>query len=166
MRTSSLRARASVATLAASLAVMTLIAPVAAAPPQQVTIVSNVTFNQSGGFNFGDFHASGKAAETGLICEDGTFVDTGIRFAGGQSGRGIVQLQVDKAFTCTGGDTFFVKMQIQANFDTGYETFTWVVKGGTGAYEHFRGSGSGSTVPLPGDPRPGNINTFVGFLLG
>ena len=77
----------------------------------------------------------------------GTFVDTGIRFAGYQSDRGIVQLQVDKAFTCADGSgTFFVKLQIQANFDTGIESFTWVVQGGTANYSALRGSGTGSTA--------------------
>jgi hypothetical protein len=96
-----------------------------------------------------------------LICASGTFVDTGIRFAGFQSGRGEVQLQVLKHFMCAGGaGTFDVKMQIQANFDTGIETFTWIITGGTGPYASLRGGGSGSTVPTD----TGNINTYVGSL--
>jgi hypothetical protein len=159
MRTGNRRARATVAVLAASLALVTVIGPVSAAAPQQVAIVSSVTFTPDG--NLGDFDASGDAAEEGLICASGTFVDTGIHFAGYQSGRGIVQLQVFKEFDC-GDGTFFVKMQIQANFDTGFETFTWVVQGGTGAYEHLRGSGRGHTVPRDG----GNTNYYDGLLIG
>jgi hypothetical protein len=154
--------RPTIAVLVATLALMAVVAPVAAGSPQQVTIVSHVTFNPDGP-NYGDFSTSGQATDSGLICPSGTFVDTGIRFAGYQSGRGMVQLQVDKAFTCADGTgTFFVKLQIQANFDTGIETFTWVAQGATGHYGALRGSGTGSTVP---NPPIGNINTYEGFLL-
>ncbi len=155
-------ARVTVAVLAAVLAVVAVVAPVAAASPQQVTIVSHVTFNPDGP-NYGDFAATGAAADSGLICATGTFVDTGLRFAGYESDRGIVQLQVVKAFTCADGSgTFFVKLQIQANFDTGIESFSWIVGGGTGNYVALRGGGPGSTVP---NAPIGNINTYEGFLL-
>ena len=134
--------------------------PVAAGAPEGVTIVSDVTFVE-GGPNIGSFTTSGDAADSGAICAAGSFEDTGIRFAGGQADRGIVQLQVFKTFTCDDDSgTFDVKMQIQANFDTGIETFSWVVTGGTGDYASLRGSGLGSTVPRPG----GNTNTYVGML--
>ena len=156
------RQRAIVAVLAAILALVAAAAPVGAASPQSVTIVSHVTFNPDGP-NYGDFVASGDAADSGLICTSGTFVDTGIRFAGFQSDRGTVQLQVVKEFTCDDGTgTFIVKLQIQANFDTGIESFTWVVLGGTDDYASLRGAGSGSTVP---NAPIGNINTYEGFLL-
>ena len=134
-----------------------------AASPQSVTIVSHVTFNPDGP-NYGDFVTSGDATDSGPICTSGTFVDTAIRFAGFQSDRGIVQLQVVKEFTCGDGTgTFIVKLQIQANFDTGIESFTWVVLGGTGDYASLQGAGTGSTVP---NAPIGNINTYEGFLLG
>ena len=137
-------------------------APVAAASPQTVTIVSNVTFNPDGP-NYGDFVTSGTATDGGLICPSGTFVDVGIRFAGYQSDRGMVQLQVLKEFTCDDGSgTFVAKLQIQANFDTGIESFTWVVLNGTGDYASLRGAGTGSTVP---NAPVGNVNTYEGFLL-
>jgi hypothetical protein len=156
------RMHAIVAMLSAILALMAVGGPVAAAPPQSLTIVSHVTFNPDGP-NYGDFGASGSAVDSGLICAGGTFVDTGIRFAGYQSDRGMVQLLVIKEFTCNDGTgTFVVKLQIQANFDTGIETFTWVVLGGTGDYGSLHGGGSGSTVP---NAPIGNINTYEGFLL-
>jgi hypothetical protein len=156
------RARAIVAVLGATVALVTAIAPVAAAAPQQVTIVSHVTF-VDGGPNYGDFVASGPAVDGGLICASGTFVDTGIRLAGLPSPRGGVQLQVVKQFTCEDGfDTFVVKLQIQADFNTGIESFNWVVLDGTGDYAALRGRGGGSTVP---EPPTGNINTYEGFLL-
>jgi hypothetical protein len=150
------------AVLAAILALVAVAAPVGAASPQSVTIVSHVTFNPDGP-NFGDFVTSGEATDSGLICASGTFVDTGIRFAGFQSDRGTIQIQVVKEFTCDDGTgTFRVKLQIQANFETGIESFTWVVLGGTGDYASLRGGGSGSTVP---NAPIGNINTYEGFLL-
>ena len=162
MPTFNLRARSSVAMLAAAVALLAVAGPVGAATPQGVTIVSHVTFNPDGP-NYGDFVASGDAVDSGVICSSGTFVDLGIRFAGFQSNRGVVQLQVVKEFTCDDGSgTFVVKMQIQANFDTGIESFSWVVLDGTGDYGSLHGSGSGSTVP---NAPIGNINTFVGFVL-
>jgi hypothetical protein len=162
MRNPSHRSRFAGGIVAATFAVIATVAPVAAASPEQVTIVSHVTFNPDGP-NYGDFDASGAAVDSDAICPSGTFVDTGIRFAGFQSPRGVVQLQVGKTFTCDDGSgTFDVKMQIQADFDTGLESFRWVITGGTGAYDSLRGSGGGSTVP---NPPIGNINTFEGFLV-
>ena len=156
------RRHALVAMLAAVLALTVIAGPVGAASPQSVTIVSHVTFNPDGP-NYGDFVATGDAVDNGVICASGTFVDVGIRFAGFQSDRGMVQLQVVKEFTCGDGTgSFIAKLQIQANFDTGIESFTWVVLGGTGAYGSLHGSGSGSTVP---NAPIGNINTYEGFLL-
>jgi hypothetical protein len=156
------RTHAIVAMLAAVLALTAIAGPVGAASPQSVTIVSHVTFNPDGP-NYGDFVATGNAVDSGVICASGTFVDVGLRFAGFQSNRGIVQLQVVKEFTCDNGTgSFIAKLQIQANFDTGIESFTWVVLGGTGAYGSLHGGGSGSTVP---NAPIGNINTYEGFLL-
>jgi hypothetical protein len=155
------RTHPKVAMLAAILVLMAIAGPTGAASPKSVNIVSHVTFNPDGP-NYGDFDASGSAVDSGLICASGTFVDTGIRFAGFQSNRGIVQLQVVKEFTCGDGTgTFVVKLQIQANFDTGIESFTWVVLGGSGEYGSLHGGGSGSTVP---NAPIGNINTYEGLL--
>jgi hypothetical protein len=163
MRTADLSPRKIVAAIAAMFVLLAVAGPVGATSPQQVTIVSHVTFNPDGP-NYGDFAASGDAVDSGLICESGTFVDTAIRFAGFQSDRGTVQILVVKAFTCDDGSgTFTVKLQIQANFVTGLESFSWVVLDGTGDYASLRGSGSGSTVP---NPPVGNVNTYEGFLLG
>ena len=167
MRPATRRARAILGALAASMALVIVAGPVAAASPQPMTIVSHVTFNPDGP-NYGDFAITGAAADSGLVCDSGTFEDTGIHFAGYQSdhaGRTVVQLQVNKTFSCDDGSgMFFVKMQIQADFDTGLETFTWVVQGGTDDYGNLRGSGSGSTIR--DDDGNGNTNTYTGFLIG
>jgi hypothetical protein len=162
MRTRQPGIRPVLAVLAAALALGVMAGPAAAAaPPKPVTIVSDVTFNPDGP-NFGSFTATGAAVDAGTMCGSGTFVDTGIRFAGFQGRQGEVQLQVFKTFTCDDGSgTFDVKMQIQANFDTGIETFQWVITGGTGDYAALHGSGSGTTVPREG----GNTNTYVGAVL-
>jgi hypothetical protein len=158
------RARVVLTTFAAMLMVVAVAAPVGAASPQSLTLVSTTTFDPAG--NHGTFAASGAAVPS-LICASGSFVDTGIKFAGFQSNKA-VQLQVFKTYSCSNADSFFVKMQIHANFD-GTEVFTWVVQGGTGTFAQLHGSGSGSTVGIfvstpDGPVETGNINTFVGSL--
>jgi hypothetical protein len=163
MRTSSRPARAIVAVVAATLALISVLGPVAAGTPQQVQIVSHMNFNPDGP-NFGDFTATGSAVDSGLVCASGTVVDTGIVFGGFQSGRS-AQILVRKTFTCADGSgTFFVKIQVHLDFETETESFTWVVLGGTGDYESLRGSGDGSTVSDGSDPQTGNFNTYTGFL--
>jgi hypothetical protein len=139
------------------------LAPAAAAQTEQVTITSHMTFNFPNP-NTGDFTTSGPATDSGLICPAGTVVDTSLVFGGFQSGRGF-QVLVRKTFTCgDGSGTFFVKLAVHAAAD-GTESFTWVVQGGTGAYESLHGSGTGSTVPND-DPSTGNTNNYEGFLVG
>ena len=75
---------------------------------------------------------TGLAVDSGLVCASGSVVDTGIVFAGFKSGRS-AQILVRKTFTCDGGGTFFVKIQVHLDFETSTETFTWVVTGGTGS---------------------------------
>ena len=159
MRTRQPGVRPILATLSALLALGVVAAPAAAAaPPQGVTIVSDVTFANEGP-NFGDFEATGATVDAGTMCASGTFVDDGIRFAGFQGRQGDIQIQVLKTFTCDDGSgTFSLKMQIQATPDTGIETFQWVITGGTEDYDSLRGSGTGTTVPREG----GNTNTYVG----
>ena len=161
MRTRRPGIRPVLAILSALLALGVVAGPVAAAPPKGVTIVSDVTF-VDGSPNVGEFDATGAAVDTGTLCASGTFVDTGIRFAGFQGRQGDVQITVFKTFTCDDGSgTFDLKMQIQATPDTGIETFQWVITGGTGEYATLHGSGTGTTVPRTG----GNTNTYVGGVL-
>jgi hypothetical protein len=153
MRTSSHRARAIVAALAASLALATAIGPVAAAQPrpQQVTIVSDMTV--PGNPNYGSFTASGSP----LICRSGLVVDTRLVMLRGSFETEYV-LTVDKTFTCSESDTFFARLLVRGN--GGVETFAWVILGGTGKYHGLFGLGSGSTVPIEG----GATNTYTGYL--
>ena len=151
-------------TVAASLALIVVIAPASAASPEAVHIVSHMDFNQ-GDFNTGDFHASGDAVENDTLCSDGTVQDTRIIFAGGQSGRK-AQIPVRKTFTCDDDSgTFFVKIQVHLDFATSTETFSWVIQGGTGDYAGLSGSGQGTTVSDGSDPQTGNYNTYDGFVI-
>jgi hypothetical protein len=164
MRTFNRPARAVVAVLAATVALMTVLASASAASPSQVQFVSHMTFNPDGP-NFGDFTASGSAVDQGVVCASGSVVDTGIVFAGFQSGRA-AQILVRKTFTCgDGSGAFFVKIQVHLDFETSTESFTWVAMGGTGPYANLRGSGDGFTVSDGSDPQTGNINTYGGFLV-
>jgi len=154
MRTSSHRARAIVAALAASLVLVTVIGPAAASTsPQRVTIVSDMKV--PGSPNYGSFTASGSA----LICESGDVIDTRLVLLRGSFETDFV-LTVNKTFTC--GDqsgTFFARLLVRMS--GGVETFTWVILGGTGRYHDLFGLGSGSTVAIDG----GVTNTYTGYLV-
>jgi hypothetical protein len=153
MRTSDRRTRLAVGFLAASLALMTVIGPAAAAKPQPVTIVSPVVL-VDGGYNYGTFTRSGSD----LICASGSFVDTRYVWAGmpyGSNPHGD-NLQVDKTFDCGNGLIYF-RLKVHGVYVG--ETFNWVILGGTGAYAGLHGEGQGTTVY--GDPL---TNTYTGSL--
>ena len=136
----------------------------AASKTQQVNITSHMSFNDPPP-NTGDFTTSGPATDSGLICEVGRVVDTGLVFGGFESGHQ-VQILVRKDFTCADGSgTIHIKIQVHANFD-GTEKFTWVVQGGTGDYSNLHGSGQGFTVPNAASQPPGNTNFYEGFVVG
>jgi hypothetical protein len=118
MRTTSHRARAIVATLAASLALVTVIGPVAGTEPrpQAVTIVSPMTV--PGNPNYGFFTASGSP----LICASGDVIDTRLVVLRGSLESDFV-LTVNKTFTChDGSGTFFARLLVRMS--GGVETFT------------------------------------------
>ena len=126
--------------------------PAAAATPVAVEIVSHMDFNQEGGFNTGDFEASGPAVDQGLICESGTVEDTRLILAGSRVRVGKIQIPVRKTFTCDDGSgEIFIKIQVHLDLNTQTETFSWVVLGGTGDYSDLRGSGGArpsATAPI------------------
>ena len=154
MRTSSHRARAIVAALAASLVLVTVIGPVAAAEPkpQPVTIVSDMAVVGLP-HNLGTFDTV-----RGPICASGTVADTRLVLLKGEFETDFV-LTVNKTFTCDDkSGTFFARLLVRMSGDV--ETFTWVILGGTGTYHGLLGLGSGSTVPIEG----GVTNTYTGYL--
>ena len=162
MRTHRQLSRVTVVAFAAVLAAFAA-APVSAAAPKAVEIVSPMTFAPPGEFNFGTFEASGPAVDAGLICEAGDVNDTGIILAGGQSRSGKIQIPVYKTFTCPDGE-LFIRIQVHLDLETFTETFSWVVLGGTGAYANVRGHGDGFSFSE--DPNTGNVNVYSGMLIG
>jgi len=156
MRTSSHRARAIVAALAASLVLVTVIGPAAASTsPQRVTIVSDMTV--PGNPNYGSFTASGSP----LICSSGDVIDTRLVLLRGSFETDFV-LTVNKTFTCDDkSGTFFARLLVRMSGSV--ETFTWVILGGTGRYHDLFGLGSGSTEPFEGGG--GVTNTYTGYLV-
>jgi hypothetical protein len=155
MRTTSHRARAIVAALAASLALVAMIGPVAAAEPrpQPVTIVSEMAVVGLP-HNLGTFDTV-----SGPICTPGTVADTRLVWIVGGPDANPYVLTVNKTFTCDDGSgTFFARLLVRGN--GGVETFTWVILGGTGSYHGLFGLGRGSTEPSDG----GVTNTYTGYL--
>ena len=151
MRTSSHRARAIVATLAASLALVTVIGPVAAAEPTQgVTIVSPMTSLATQRA----LHSQREPAD--LRVRD--VVHTRLVVLRGSFETDFV-LTVNNTFTCDDGSGKF-SARLLVRISGGVETFTWVILGGTGRYHGPFGLGSGSTEPCGG----GATNTDTGYL--
>jgi hypothetical protein len=158
MRTTSHRARAIVAALAASLALATVIGPVAAAQPkpQPVSIVSDMTV-------VGLPHNEGTFETVrGPICTSGTVADTRLVWIVGGPDANPYVLTVNKTFSCNDGSgTFFASLLVRGNGRG--ETFAWVIAGGTGKYHGLFALGSGSTVPFEGGG--GVTNTYTGYLI-
>ena len=157
MRTSNHRARAIVAALAASLVLVTVIGPVAAAEPkpQPVTIVSDMAVVGLP-HNLGTFDTV-----RGPICASGTVADTRLVLLKGEFETDFV-LTVNKTFTCDDkSGTFFARLLVRMSGSV--ETFTWVILGGTGRYHDLFGLGSGSTEPFEGGG--GVTNTYTGYLV-
>jgi hypothetical protein len=156
MRTSSHRARAIAAALAASLVLVTVIGPAAASTtPQPVTIVSPMTV--PGNPNYGLFTASGSS----LICKSGVVIDTRLVILRGSFETDFV-LTVNKTFTCDDGSgMFFARLLVRMS--GGVETFAWVILGGTGRYHDLFGLGGGATVPF--EDGGGVTNTYTGYIV-
>jgi hypothetical protein len=160
MRTSRRPARAIVATLAATLGLLAVIAPAAAVQPQSVTIDSTM-YVAGPPPNTGAFT---RVSGSNLICSAGSVVDTRYVWAGsrGQGGNPHgVKLQVDKTFSCPTGDVY-LRLEIHGVFVN--ETFTWVVLGGTGDYANLRGHGDGWTDYTPIGQDGTVINHYSGDL--
>ena len=97
----------------------------------------------------------------GPICTSGTVADTRLVWLVGGPNANPYVLTVDKTFTCgDGSGTFFASLLVRGS--GGYETFGWVLSGGTGTYHGLLGFGSGSTVPFSGGG--GATNTYTGYL--
>jgi hypothetical protein len=135
----------------------------AASRPQPVSIVSHMTMADPN--NYGDFSTS----RSNLICRKGDVLDTNLVWGDANqlpNGDWLVELTVDKTFTCATGGQIFFRLHIHwyVHNDSVAESFTWVVLGGTGAYAHLQGQGVGVT-----DTRNlfvSDTNYYVGVLRG
>jgi hypothetical protein len=101
---------------------------------------------------------------TGPLCPSGTFVDTVVTLAGGQSGQPKVNLLVTTVYTCDDGSGTFDMLKhvfVVGNPDGSFSnTGPAQILGGTGAYAGLIGhgvdTGSGS-----GDTAVGEITGWV-----
>ena len=134
--------------------ILSAILPVAsagAAKPLDVTFEVSVVA--------GTFIARGSAVDEGLMCNGGTiFNPVPEKFVGNSDV--VTNAQVITEFTCSDQSfdlaKFVLKQQlhIDPNADPVSWTVNWVVKDGTKAFEHLRGSGhgTGDLTGVPGGP--------------
>lgn len=129
------------------------IASASAAPPEHVTFAGEAWFDGLSA-GTGVFTAGGSAVGSGAVCPSGTTADVpgSVVTSGGQSPN-VTKIRVVKEFTCNDGPfgSFFVKLRVRL-YNSGFTTFKWVIKGGTGAYANLKGNGFGFGSPLTGDP--------------
>lgn len=116
----------------------------------------------------GEFEASGPAVAANLMCDSGTIDSIREKYAGPGRSPVVRNLQVITEFTCGPGDfegdTFVIKQQLHIDLtaEPVSWTFSWVMKGGLGAFEDLHGNGDGTGVFLT-DPF-GPFDTLEGRL--
>jgi len=125
-------------------------------------VISSLITDAPSGANTGTFESSGAATEGGLVCPGGVVTDL-VEIDSGAVGRGeLVDFTVPKEFACDDGSgTIAVTVEIHVDLEGGTESFSWVIDGGTGAYERLRGEGYGSTRSPATDRY---LNTYWGSL--
>jgi len=124
----------------------------------------DVTFEVTVGA--GTFSAYGTAVDEGLMCDEGTiFNEDDPRYAG--NSHVVTNARVVTEFTCTeeGFDsaTFVIKHQLHIDLSEVTWTVNWVIKDGTGVFEHLRGNGHGTGEMLTVFPF-GPFDTLEGQL--
>ena len=117
---------------------------VGAAPPLDVRIVVNETFNGLGVDE--PFTASGSAVTSGYFCASGMVQDVNVSVSGADNAS-FRTIQVLKRFTCADG-TIDISMVVHLDLDTNETTARWRVVSGTGNYADLRGSGSLEGTPI------------------
>jgi hypothetical protein len=137
------RSHAVLAVLAAMLALGGATASALAASPTAVTLTTRTYIDE-------DPHNGPwqNANANPLLCSGGEHFDLPGSYNGFpsiHSGSGL-QVQVLAEFDCATGGSVVIKTQVHADFATNTETGTWVILGGSGAYEGLRGWGKASTT--------------------
>jgi hypothetical protein len=130
-------------------------ASASATPPEPVSIVVQTVDPGSDG-------ATGPFTASGPICPSGMTYTESRDAAGFERGFG-GQIQVTKLFVCDDGSwSFELKLNVAIRFAPFSDTYEWVVVGGTGAYENFHGTGSGTGTPTDAfllDRYTGSVHT-------
>ena len=130
-------------TIAVVFALTLSIAPVAATPPADVTIVSDMhpVTGPIDPFD-GTFVASGPAVDAGIICPSGGVDDISNPAVGWQSHEmRIIILSVHKHFTCDDGSGSF-EMNMRVRIAPTGITAQWIIVGGDGPYSRLFGAGN------------------------
>ena len=133
-----------IALLVTLLLVLSVVPGAASSPPLAVSFEVPSTIPPEGPPSYGPFTATGPAVEAGLVCASGDTVDLYFRTTPFQSPVGR-SFQVVKLFTCSDGSGEF-QVKLQVRIDQRGDNFQWMILGGTGAYEHLRGTGKGIGV--------------------
>lgn len=143
-----------VAVLATALGMAGVGSEALATPPADVHIEVPTLFSDAPV----PFTATGPAVAGGVVCAAGS-VQTLAQSGTGGSQAGI-NFHVLKEFTCEGGGTFQIKLEVR--FDRKGDNFRWVIMNGTGPYASLRGSGSGIGLPLPDENLAGVLDVYDG----
>ena len=94
------------------------------------------------------FTASGPAVTAGVVCPTGTTSDVVVNTYGPPNGN-YQFLYILKSFTCgNGSGTFFIKMRVKLDLNSGYTTAKWQFTNGSGLYNHLRGHGTLVGTPI------------------
>ena len=143
-------------TLFLPIALLISAAPAAASVPDDITIVSTVSFSEA----YGTFDAFGPAVEAGVICASGEVYDLSNRATGWQNGA-FTNLFVHKLFTCADGSgAFEMDLNVRLDFSTMRTTATWRVVAGDADYTRLHGTGKLTGEPVEG----GIVDTYTGRL--
>ena len=131
--------------------------PAAASPPDNVTIVSEMSVPDASG----TFDASGPAVDAGIICAHGNVYDLEARAVGYQSTR-LTILFVHKLFVCDDeSGSFEMDLNVRLVYSPQETTAQWRVVAGDEAYARLRGNGK-LTAFYPGGEVV--IDTYTGGL--
>jgi len=88
------------------------------------------------------FYASGPAVDAGVVCPTGITSDIYSNSFGPPNGN-YTYLYIVKSYSCTDGTgTFYIKMKVKLENNTGNTTARWQFTDGSGAYSRLRGHGT------------------------
>lgn len=123
----------------------------ASSPWLRVTIEDSFT----GAPGEGEFVASGRAVDDGVVCPAGTTTVTSASRT--DLSERWALLRIGKLATCDDATgTFDINLRVLLNLDEGWTKGAWKTRAGTGDYQELRGRGL-----IVGDPLGGPGGTFL-----